>query len=684
MMGLLSFLGCQERSNILVSPNEYQVKEGIITPELLWSYGKIGRLQLSSDGKQILYTVSYTDIAANKSQTVLCTMDSNGQNKRQLAIIVGGGATFQYINAEADIAYLAKDKEHIRLYIMDRNGRNSRLVKGLTHEIQEFSISADNQKILYISAVDLPQNRKDLFEGLDKATGVVYDDLMYRHWDEFVKSVPHPFIADFNSKEITNPVDILQGTYFESPMKPWGGLEQLSWSPDCKTIAYTCRKKVGLEYAISTNSNIYLYDIASRTHTNITEGMMGYDTNPSYSPDGKQIAFLSMEQEGYESDQNRLFIYDIKSGQKQFISKALESNVDEYCWSKDSKSIYFSAIWHAHKDLYEVVLSTTTLRPITSGVHDFNSPIDGGNGKLLAKKHTQVQPDEIYWVDKKNGEQTEISFENKHLLNQVKAGKMEERWIQTTDGQKMHTWVVYPPNFDSTKVYPAILYCQGGPQQAISQFFSTRWNLQLMAANGYIVVAPNRHGVPGFGNAWNEQISKDYGGQNMRDYLTAIDQLAKEPYVDATKLACVGASYGGYSVYYLAGNHDKRFKAFIAHCGIYNLEQQYVETEEMWFANWDLGGAPWETNNKVAQRSYAASPHKFVQNWDTPILVIHGAKDFRIAETQGMSAFNAAKLRGVSAEFLYFPDENHWVSQPQNSILWHRVFFDFLKKSLSQ
>jgi dipeptidyl aminopeptidase/acylaminoacyl peptidase len=496
-----------------------------------------------------------------------------------------------------------------------------------------------------------------------------------------VQTVPHPFVAEYVDGKLMNPVDLLEGEPYESPMKPFGGVEQLDWSPDSKTIAYTSRKKTGKEYALSTNSDIYFYSLESKKTVNKTEGMMGYDQNPVFSPDGKYLAWESMERDGYEADKIRLFILNLETGEKTDYSAGFDQNSTNIVWSANSKALYFISCWHALTQVYQLDLDSKKISQITNGVHDY-AFVAEAKDKLVGMKHSMSQPDEIYSIDPKTGAETELSFVNKSILDQLTLAKVEERWVKTTDNKDMLTWVIYPPHFDPSKKYPTILFCEGGPQSTVSQFWSYRWNFQQMAANGYIIVAPNRRGLPSFGTEWLEQISGDYGGQNMKDYLSAIDAVAKEPYVDKDKLGCVGASYGGFSVYWLAGHHEKRFKAFIAHDGMFNLEQQYLETEEMWFVNWDLGGPYWDKQNAVAQRSYANSPHLFVDKWDTPILVIHGEKDYRILASQGMAAFNAAVLRGVPAQMLIFPEENHWVLQAQNGILWQRVFKQWLDKWL--
>ena len=547
--------------------------------------------------------------------------------------------------------------------------------------VNDFIFSPDETKLLFVADVKYGQLTVDKYPDLPKASGVIVTDLMYKHWDEWIKTVPHPFVADYKDNKIENEIDILNGEPFESPMKPFGGIEQLAWSPDGKTIAYTCRKKTGKEYALSTNSDIYFYHLDSKKTENKTLGMMGYDQNPVFSPDGKWLAWESMEHDGFESDKSRLFVMNLVTGDKKDVSANFDQNSNALSWSANSKSLFLVSCWHAVTQVYRVDIADSKFVQITKGVQDYTY-VAPAKDKLIGVKHSMSKPDEIYSIDPKSGKETELSFENKDILAQLEMGKVEERWITTTDNKQMQTWVIYPPHFDKNKKYPTLLYCEGGPQSTVSQFWSYRWNFQMMAANGYIIVAPNRRGLPGFGMEWLKQISGDYGGQNMKDYFSAIDELTKEPYVDKDKLGCVGASYGGYSVYWLAGHHEKRFKAFIAHDGMFNLPQQYLETEEMWFVNWDLGGSYWDKANAIAQRSYANSPHLFVDKWDTPILVIHGEKDYRILASQGMAAFNAAIMRGVPAEMLIFPDENHWVLQPQNGILWQRTFFSWLDKWL--
>ncbi len=673
---------CAKKDNLpLIGKQNPKIENGLMTPEVLWSFGRVSGTQVSPDGSKILYSVSYYSIPENKGNSELFVMNADGSDKKQITKTPVREASAKWMNDGEHIAFLSSETGTMQLWIMKADGGKRKQITERDGGVTDFAFSPDEKKLLFVADVKYGESTKDKYPDLDKASGIIVKDLMYKHWDEWVTTIPHPFVADFTGKKIKNEKDILEGELFESPMKPFGGIEQLAWSPDGKTIAYTCRKKTGKEYALSTNSDIYFYNIESGKTDNKTEGMMGYDQNPRFSPDGEWLAWESMERDGYEADKIRLFIMNLKTGVKTDLSANFDQNSEQLTWSKDSKSIYFVSCWQAVTQLYNVSIADNKITQITKGVHDYEA-VFLAKDILIGVKHSMSKPNEIFSIDPRTGTETELSFENKEILAQLKMGKVEERRITTTDNKQMLTWVIYPPDFDSTKIYPTLLYCQGGPQSTVSQFWSYRWNLQLMAANGYIIVAPNRRGLPGFGMDWLEQISGDYGGQNMKDYLSAIDAISEEPFVNKNKLGCVGASYGGFSVYWLAGHHEKRFKAFLAHDGMFNLPQQYLETEEMWFVNWDLGGAYWEKNNKIAQNSYANSPHLFVDKWDTPILVIHGEKDYRILASQGMSAFNAAILRGVPAEMLVFPDENHWVLKPQNGILWQRTFFEWLDKWL--
>lgn len=651
-----------------------------MTPEALWSFGRIGGVEVSPDEKQIVYTVAYYSIPENKSNREVFVMNADGTGNKQITNTPSSENEVTWIKNGTKLAFLSGESGSSQIWEMNPDGTGRKQLTNYDGDIEGFSFSPDEKKLLFVSQVKSIDSTADKHPDLPKSSGIIRNDLMYKHWDEWVTTIPHPFVADFDGSGISNVVDILAGEPYESPLKPFGGMEQLAWNTTSDKVAYTSKKKTGKEYSLSTNSDIYVYDLKNKQTVNITEGNMGYDTNPKYSPDGRYIAWLSMERDGYESDWNRLFVMDLKTGEKRFVSKALDSNIDDYCWSKDGKSMYFISVWHGKTQIYALNLKDDSIKPITGGVHDYASLALCGN-KIIAKRHSMSMADEIYSVDLK-GNARQLTFENKHIYDQLEMGKIEERWMKTTDGKDMLTWVIYPPDFDPNKKYPTILYCTGGPQNAVSQFWSYRWNMQIMAAHGYIVVAPNRRGLPGFGLEWNEQISGDYGGQAMKDLFTAIDEMTKEPFIDKDHLGCVGASFGGYTVYWMAGNHDKRFKAFIAHCGIFNMEVQYLDTEEMFFANWDMGGPYWDKSNPAVRNTYKDSPHLFVEKWDTPILCIHGEKDYRVPVTQGTMAFNAARLRGIPAELLLFPDENHWVLKPQNGILWQRTFFEWLDKWL--
>ena len=670
----------------VIGKSDIKIENGRMTPEALWAFGRIGGMSVSPDGKKVAYTVSYYSVAENKGNSEVYVMNADGSENRRITETPFSESNVAWIKGGSKIAFLCAEGGSSQLWEMNPDGTGRKRLSNYEKDIEGFAFSPDETKVLFISQVKTVKSTAEKYPDLDKTTGRVITDLMYKHWDEWVTTAPHPFVADFDGERVTNPVDIMEGELFESPMKPFGGIEQLAWNTTSDKVAYTSRKKTGKAYSLSTNSDIYVYDLKTKQTVNMTEGIMGYDTNPTYSPDGKSIAWLSMERDGYESDQNRLMVMDLATGEKRFVSKAFDSNVDSYCWSADCSKLYFTGVWHGESHVYQIDLANgDQITPLTEGMYDYGSVALLAGDKLIAQRHSMSMADEIYTIDLAAGNAVaQLTFENKHLYDQLEMGKVEERWMTTTDGKRMLTWVIYPPHFDPSKKYPTLLFCEGGPQSPVSQFWSYRWNFQIMAANDYIVVAPNRRGLPGFGMEWNEAVSGDYGGQCMRDYFTAIDEMAKEPYVDKDRLGCVGASFGGFSVYWLAGHHDKRFKAFIAHDGIFNMEMQYLETEEMWFANWDMGGAYWEKDNAVARRTFANSPHRFVDKWDTPILCIHGEKDYRILANQGMAAFNAAVLRGVPAELLIYPDENHWVLKPQNAILWQRTFFEWLDKWLKK
>lgn len=669
-----------EKKEIIEKP-DIDPEADRLSPEILWSFGRVSDVRLSPDGRTLLYGITYYDIQQNKGNRELYTIPAQGGDQKRLTQTAESEYSAQWRPDGKRIGFLKSTENGMQLFEMDPSGKNLTQITEIKGGITGFKYSPDQSKFLYTKEIPIVPEAEELYPDLDKANARIIDDLMYRHWDTWKDSYSHIFVSDYGSGKITEGQNIMKNEPYDSPLKPFGGTEQIAWSKNSKKIAYTCKKKTGVEYTVSTNSDIYIYNTENEKTVNLTKGMLGYDKYPTYSPDGSKIAWTSMERDGYESDQSRLFVYDFETDKKINLTANFEHNVHGPVWAEDGKSIYFVSDYHARFQIYRADLDLKVIEPITTGDHNFRSVIDAGD-KVIAAKQSMTMPTEIFAVNKQSGQEEQLTSVNTEILDQLAKPTIEERWITTTDGKEMLTWVIYPPNFDKNKTYPSILYCQGGPQSSVSQFFSYRWNFYLMAANGYVVVAPNRRGLPSFGKEWNEQISGDYGGQNMKDYLSAADALKKEPFIDENRMGAVGASYGGFSVFWLAGNHEGRFNAFIAHDGIFNLEAQYTETDEMWFANWDMGGPYWDKDNKTAQKTYADSPHKFVQNWDTPIMVIHGGKDYRIVDSQGMSAFNAAKLRGLDAKLLYFPEENHWVLQPQNSILWHREFKNWLDEHL--
>lgn len=672
--------GESEKAEMIDRPDFTPVNREF-TIEALEALGRVSDPVVSPDGKQVLYGVSYESVKLNRSNNDLYVVNVDGTDGRRITSTPESESGARWIDGGKKIAFLAKSGDATQLWTMNADGSDRRVVSDVEGGIGGFLFSPDEKKVVMISNVKYTRTAADIYPDLPDATGRLIDDLMYKHWDEWVTEIPHPFIGSFDGSKVTDVKDIMADEPYEAPMKPFGGVESFAWAPDNSALIYVSRKKTGMEYAVSTNSDLYLYTLADGSTRNLTEGMMGYDTNPVYSPDGKYVAWLSMEHDGYESDKNRIFILDTATGDKTDLTVDWDYTADAIAWSPDSKSIYFIAPKDGVTPIFNIALADRKVTVVAEGQFDYQSLAPLADGTVVTMRHSMVEPNEVYAV-RAGGNIDRLTDVNTELLAAVDMPKVEKRMVTTTDGKQMLVWMVLPPNFDPTKKYPAILYCQGGPQQAVSQFWSYRWNFALMGSNGYVVIAPNRRGLPGFGTEWNAQISKDYGGQNMRDYLSAVDDVKKEPYIDAAHIGAVGASYGGFSVYWLAGHHENRFAALIAHAGIFNTESQYLETEEMWFANWDLGGPFWDKDNKAAQGSFANSPHRFVDRWNTPILITHGEYDFRILASQGMMAFNAARLRGVPAEMLIFPDENHWILKPQNAVMWQRVFFRWLDKWL--
>ena len=703
--------------DVKIGKQNIKLTSNLMTPEALWAMGRIGACEASADGKQIVYQLGYYSVKANKSQQKIAVINADGTGNTTLTTGTKSETDPTWLNGK--IVFLTGGQ----IWTMNPDGTDRKQISKTSKDIEGFKFSPDGKKVILLHSIDFYEIIKKNPDDLPKATGRLVTDLMYRHWDHYVESIQHPFVTNVTMEngelKIDNDaeVDILEGEPYECPMEPFGGIEQLDWSPDSKQIAYTCRKKTGLAYSISTDSDIYIYNIGTRETKNLCkpEGYVepeidpttsmkyqkvnapenlknnvGYDQNPQFSPDGKYVAWLSMERDGYEADRNRLCCYDLATGEKKYLTESFDSNVDAFVWS-DSKDamIYFIGVWHATENLYAINWKGE-LKQMTETWDDFGSIHLMNNGKqLLMERHNFTSPADLYIVTPnfKKPEKTaiaQLTFENKHILDQLAKPTVQQRWVKTSDGKEMLTWIILPPNFDESKKYPTLLFCEGGPQSPVSQFWSYRWNFMIMASQGYIVVAPNRRGLPGFGQEWLEEISGDWTGQCMQDYLAAIDDAANNlSYVDKDHLGAVGASFGGFSVYYLAGIHEKRFKAFIAHDGAFNLAAMYTETEENWFSNWEYDEAYWHRPQLPnAKKTYHDSPHKMVEKWDTPILCIHGEKDYRINATQGMSAFNAARMKGIPAELLIFPDENHWVLKPQNGVLWQRTFFNWLDRWL--
>ena len=711
---LLAIAGnAQDTPSASIGKSDIKVESGLMTPEALWAMGRIASATASPDGKQIAYQVGYYSVKENKGHQVLCLVDADGKNNRQLTTAAASETAPAWIEQGRRIAYLSGGE----VWAMNADGTDRRQLSNSGGKIEAFKFSPDGTKVILIKSIPYNGVIKKNPDDLPLATGRLATDLMYRHWDHYVETIPHPFVAEVTANGIAEGKDILEGEPYECPMAPFGGIEQLSWSRDSRQIAYTCRKKTGLQYAISTDADIYLYDLGSKSTVNLckpegykpvaadpTRSMKsqpvnseenlknnpGYDTNPQFSPDGKYIAWQSMARDGYEADRNRLCIYDVAAKTKTYVTESFDSNVDAFCWNADSETLSFIGVWHGCVNIYQTNLRGE-VRQITDDWADYVSIAPANDGKkLLAMRQSMSAPTDIYIVnpgkEPKKTKVEQVTEENEHILSQIATGKVQQRWVKTTDGKQMLCWIILPANFDPAKKYPTLLFCEGGPQTPVSQSWSYRWNFQIMAANGYVIVAPNRHGLPGFGHEWNEQVSGDWTGQCMDDYLAAIDDAAQNlPFVDPNRLGAVGASFGGFSVYYLAGHHDGRFKCFIAHDGAFNLESMYTDTEEAWFSNWEYGDAYWNKPlGEAARKTYENSPHKFVDKWDTPILCIHGEKDYRINYNQGMGAFNAARMRGIPAELLIFPDENHWVLKPQNGVLWQRTFFGWLDRWLKK
>ncbi len=651
---------------------------GIFTAEVMWKMGRIGDARLSPDGGTLVYAVTYYNMDENRGTASLYAMPSAGGEAVKLTDDAGRESSPQW-SADGKTLYFLSDRSGDgQLWRMNPDGGDMRQVSQVEGGIDGYGISPDGGKIWYAKRVKASPTAQDMHPDMPQSGAMIYDDLMARHWDVWTDGTySHLFVGDFDGERITGDRDILEGEEWDAPLAPYYDMAEIAWNPDGSVLAYTCKKMKGRQYALSTDSDIYLYDTATGATKNATRGMPGYDKYPRFSPDGKRLAFSSMERAGNESDKSRLMVLDLETGKMDYLTKDFDYNAENVTWDGND-ALWFTSPMQATYQICRADLGTGKIAVLTEGLHDYNGILTGG-GKLVAPKTTLSMATELFAVDPKTGKDTQLTFVNREIYDHINMGEVRKRMVKTTDGKEMLTWIVLPPDFDSTKTYPTLLYCQGGPQSVVSQFWSYRWNFQLMAAQGYVVVAPNRRGLPSFGQEWLDQISGDYGGQNIRDYLSAIDDVKREPWADESRMGCVGASYGGYSVYFLAGNHEKRFRAFIAHCGMFNFESFYASTEELWFPNNDIGGPYW-SDNPTAKRSYANSPHRFVQKWDTPILIFSGLNDFRIPYTENLQAFTAARLRGIPARLVAFRDEAHQVFKPQNSIVWNREFFAWLDK----
>ena len=673
LFALLFSASCKQKAPVSQEGTSPQFKNlltaeeqagGVMTPELMWKFGRLGSFALSPDGSTVLYTVTDIDLQTETRRTNIFTLSTAGGDPVQLTST--GGSSPQWFNKGKSIAFINKGS----LCTMNTDGSDQKIVTGI-NDFEIFNISPEGNKIYFTRRVKLDQTANEKYN-LPKAKVKIINDLMYRHWNYWSDfSYSHIFVASFNGNAVSDEKDIMAGQRFESPTAPYFDEGEIAWSPDGKYVAYTSKRMNGVADAKSTNTDIFLYELSSLKEINITEGNKGYDRYPVFSPDGSKIAYQSMERDGYEADLDRLFVYDLKQGKPTWITKGWDFDVESINWA-DNQTIYFVCAYLGTSQIFRTGLSGKGVDKVTEGVHDMG-PISIKSGVLVSGIVSMSMASEVSIINMTSGEVKQISHINKGIYESIKMGKVEEKYIKTKDKKDLQMWIIYPPDFDPSKKYPVLLFCNGGPQTPIGQFWSYRWNFQMMAAKGYIVFAPNRRGDSGFGQAWKEQISGDYGGANIQDYLDATDAMAKEPFVDANRLGAVGASYGGFSVFYLAGMHAGRFKAFIAHCGMFDFTSWYGTTEELWFADRDLEGPYWR-----GAKSYKYSPHLMVDNWNTPILIITGANDFRNPYTQSLEAFQAAQLHGVPSRLLFFEDESHWVTKPQNAVIWQHEFFEWL------
>ncbi|MDR1552301.1 MAG: S9 family peptidase [Prevotellaceae bacterium] len=661
-----------------------EISAGIFTPEVMWKMGRIGTSIISPDGKNVAYVVTNYSVEANKGVTSLWLISLNDGKTVKLADNVSDPIW----NKIGDKLYVMQDEQ---IFVADVETGALAQFSFIEGGIEGFGIAPAENRIFYTKKVSAEKrNSAEIYPDMEKSQAKIYNDLMVRHWNYWDEGKhSHIFVADIKNGKVENGKDIMDGEAWDAPTAPYFDIAEIAWNSNGTQLAYVCKKQTGTEYAISTQADIFIYNTETETTTNICKEFnehknlnefQGYDSYPVWSPDDTKIAFRSMRRAGNESDKERLFVWNSNDNSMTYLTPTFDYNATNVVWDGNDMIYFISPIEATHQ-ICRVDCNTQQVEILTSGDHDITH-FTKKDDIIVAEMTKLSMATEIFKINTNDYSNiSQISFVNKNIYDNVQMGEVQKRWIKTTDGKQMLTWVIFPPKFDATKKYPTLLYCEGGPQSVVSQFWSYRWNFQLMAAQGYIIVAPNRRGVQSFGQEWLDQISGDYSGQNIRDYLSAIDEVAKETWCDADRLGCVGASYGGYSVFFLAGNHSKRFKAFISHCGIFNFESMYGHTEELWFVNNDYGGSYW-SENPTAKRSYANSPHKFVTKWDTPILIITGLNDFRIPYTQSLEAFTAARLRGVDARLLAFENEAHQVFKPQNNLVWNREFFGWLNKYL--
>lgn len=673
MMFIMMLSSCKTRNEPKAEESSFVINNeltdaekeaGIMTPEIMWKFGRLGPFALSPDGKTVLYTVTHTDLATEKSMTHIYSISTLGGEPVKMTD--GGGSSPQWFDEGKRIAFVRGGK----LMAMNADGSEVTEIIGLEN-FEIFRISPSGKKIFFSRRVKLDQTANEK-HGFNEARVRIINDLMYRHWNAWSDySYSHIFVASFNGETITDVRDIMEGQRFNSPTAPYYEESEIAWSPDSRYVAFTVKKLIGRDDALSTNTDIILYDITSGNEINISEGNRGYDKNPVFSPDGSKIAYQSMERDGYESDLDRIFVYDRKSGNRTWVSKGWEFDAENLAWYDDA-TLYFTSAYLGTSQIFRINISGNRVDKVTGGKHDLG-PIQVNSGIIVTGIMSMSMAPELAAVDPASGAVSQVSSINAAIYKHIRMGESEEKYIKTRDNKDLQMWIVFPPDFDPSVKYPALVFCNGGPQSTLGQFWSYRWNFQMMAARGYVVIAPNRRGNKGFGQAWKEQISGDYGGANINDYLDATDAMAGEKYIDSERMGAVGASYGGYSVFYLAGAHAGRYKAFIAHCGMFNFTSWYGTTEELWFPNKDIEGPYWN-----GPRSYMYSPHLKADEWDTPILIITGANDFRIPYTQSLEAFQAAQLNNVPSRLLFFENETHFVLKPQNSVIWQREFFEWL------